>query len=468
MALLYVDSPVAKVARETFDDQIRVRRHRRRADAWQVLAVLSVAIPLAMYLAQGALEKFTNIPDAVYALGVIAGLIGSQLCLIMLLLAARVPMIERVFGQDRSIALHSKLGKPVFYLLVAHGLFLMVGAAMQARMNVIAIFLDYLSSTDYLLATIGLVLFAVVAVSSFVAVKRKLNFEVWHAIHFLSYLAVLAALPHQFVSGGVFATGIARWYWMALYAITALSLVIWRFVLPVLRSLRHQLRVSRVEVLGPDVFSIYVTGRNLEQLGARGGQYLHWRFVAPKIWWQSHPYSLSAAPHENELRITVRGVGRGSAELINLAPGTFVTIAGPYGRFTPESRTKPRIALLGAGMGIAPIRAIMDELEPMPGRLTVLLRSPSPDQTWLLDEVNEQAQRLGGRVIVLPGRRGGSNEWRSAEAISQGFTLGHLVPAISETDFYICGPDGWTEAVGRDIRAFGGKNSQIHAERFSL
>lgn len=467
MALLYVDHPIAKVAHETFEDRDRVQRGRRQVDAWQVLAVFSVAVPLAIYLAQGAAQQFATVPDAVYALGIVAGLIGSQLCLIMLLLAARVPAIERVFGQDRSIALHAKLGKPVFYLLVAHAVLLMVGAAMQSGVDVIATTAQFLTDSDYLLATIGLVLFAVVAVSSFIAVKRRLQFEVWHAIHLLSYIAVGVALPHQFVSGGVFGEGVALWYWAGLYVVTGASLLIWRFALPLARSARHQLRVSRVEVIGPDVFSIYVTGRHLHRLAAKGGQYLHWRFWAPGIWWQSHPYSLSAAPHNDELRITVRGVGGGSAALISLRPGTRVGIAGPYGRFTAAARTKPRIALFGAGMGIAPVRALLDELTPMPGRLTVVLRSPSESETWLLSEVNEQAKRLGGRVIVLPGRRAAGNDWRSADAATQRFTLGHLVPEVGETDFYICGPNEWTEAVGRDIRAHGGRTEQIHAERFS-
>ncbi|MFM6973681.1 MAG: ferric reductase-like transmembrane domain-containing protein [Agromyces sp.] len=466
MVLLYVDHPVAPKAHVTREDRGRIRQHRRRADAWQVLAVVSVAIPLAMYLAQGAAEQFTTVGTTVYALGVIAGLIGTQLCLIMLLLAARVPGIERVYGQDRAIALHSKLGKPVFYLLVAHGLLLMVGAALQSGVDVIATTAAFLSDSNYLLATIGLGLFAVVAISSFVAVKRALHFEVWHFIHLLSYIAVGVALPHQFVSGGVFGQGPSLWYWMALYIVTALCLLVWRWFLPVVRSARHQLRVSRIEVIGPDVFSVYLTGQRLDRLAAQGGQYLHWRFWAPGLWWQSHPYSLSAAPKNGELRITVRGVGAGTARILRVAPGTRVGIAGPYGRFTVAARTKPRLALVGAGMGIAPLRALMDELTPMPGRLTVILRSPSTEQTWLLEEVTHQAERLGGRVIVLPGRRA-PGDWRSADAVRKGFTLGNLVPAIPETDFYICGPTDWTEAVGRDVRSFGGKSDHIHAERFS-
>ena len=306
-----------------------------------------------------------------------------------------------------------------------------------------------------------------VAVSSFIAVKRRLHFEAWHAIHLLSYLAVGVALPHQFVSGGVFGDGPSLWYWASLYIVTAVCIAVWRFAIPLVRSARHNLRVSRVERLGPDVVSVVVTGNRLQRLAAEGGQYLHWRFWAPGLWWQSHPYSLSAAPKNGELRITVRGTGEGSARLMHLTPGTRVGIAGPYGRFTAASRTRPRVALFAAGMGVAPVHAILEELSPMPGRLTVILRSPSIESAWLLDELIAQTERLGGRLIVMPGARAGRADWRSADAATKGFTLGNLVPNIPETDFYICGPGEWTEALGRNIRALGGHSGQIHAERFS-
>lgn len=467
MVFLYADAPVTPSTALNDVDHRQVAAHQRRVDRWQMLAVVSVMIPVAFYLSQGATTQFGTVPDAVYALGILTGLIGTQLCLMMLLLAARVPAIERVFGQDRAIGFHSKLGKPVFYLLVAHGLLLMVGAAMQSGVNVVATTLSYLSDSDYLLATIGLGLFAVVAITSFVAVKRALQFELWQAIHFLSYLAVAVALPHQLIAGGVFGTGIARWYWLLLYVLTAAALLWYRFTLPVLRSLRHQLRVSRVELLGSDVFSIVVTGQQLTRLAAEGGQYLHWRFWAPGLWWQSHPYSLSAAPTDNELRITVRGVGAGSAALARVKLGTRVGIAGPYGRFTVGSRTKPRLALMGSGMGVAPIAALLAELPPMPGRVTVVLRAPSTEHTWLLNEVTAQAKRVGARLLTMPGPRAADDDWRSADAKAQGFTLANTVPMIKETDVYLCGPSEWNEAVGRDARALGAKSSQIHAERFS-
>ena len=42
--------------------------------------------------------------------------------------------------------------------------------------------------------------------------------------------------------------------------------------------------------------SVILTGRHLDRLPVSGGQFLLWRFLTPRLWWQAHPYSMSALP----------------------------------------------------------------------------------------------------------------------------------------------------------------------------
>ena len=65
-----------------------------------------------------------------------------------------------------------------------------------------------------------------------------------------------------------------------------------------------------------------------------GGQFFRWRFLTRGCWWQSHPFSLSAAGNGRWLRITVKIVGQHTADLRDLEPGTRVWAEGPCGRFT--------------------------------------------------------------------------------------------------------------------------------------
>src|SRR6185436_16570906 len=124
---------------------------------------------------------------------------------------------------------------------------------------------------------------------------------------------------------------------------------------------------------GPGVVSILLRGRRLDRLPVAGGQFFQWRFLRRGLWWQAHPYSLSAAPTGDLLRITVKDLGDHSEGLARLAPGTPVAIEGPYGTFTADTATQERLLLIGAGVGAAPVLAPLQEL-PEDRDVTVILR----------------------------------------------------------------------------------------------
>lgn len=467
MVELVVDAPAAAHLPQAVDDLRRRRRHFRRADTLQVIAIVSVAVILALFLADGGAAQFGDPAHTIYALGLVAGLVGAQLVLIMLMLVARVPLIERTFGHDKTLALHRTIGKPAFYLLLAHAALLMVGSAMMANADFISNTLSYLSDIDYIWAALAMLLFTTVAVTSFLAVRRRMRYEIWHLIHLLSYLAVAAALPHQIAAGRLFGAGVARWWWLGQMLLVALCLLVWRMIVPILTSRRHRLRVMRVDELDGGVHSVVIAGERLDELAAAGGQFFHWRFWAPGLWWQSHPYSLSAGTRGGLLRISVRGVGAGSRALARLEPGTRVGIAGPYGRFTVESRTRPRVALFAAGIGVAPVRAMLDELRLQAGATTVVLRSSAAETPAHLDELTQRCAQIGARLIVMAGPRAAAGDWRSAEAAELRISIAWLLPQLAETDLYLCGPDAWLDALIADLRNAGAHPEQLHVERFS-
>ncbi len=355
----------------------RARRRLWRADLLQASAAASVAIAIALYLANGGAAGFGSPAEAVDSLGIISGLAGTDLVLVMFILAARVPVIDQTVGQDRAMALHRSLGKPAFYLILGHVLLLLVGYAMTDGASLIDEAVTMWSLPDMPLAVIGLGLLTTVVVTSLVAVRRRLRYEVWHVTHVLAYAAAIAALPHQFSLGGLFTEGAwESWYWIALTALAFGSVIVWRIAVPIVRSMRHALTVVAVEPLADGAASIRLRGRELDRLGASGGQFFVWRFLSREQWWQAHPYSLSAAPGGDELRITVRALGHGSAGLFTVRPGTRVAIEGPYGIFSEASRSRQRIALVAAGIGVTPIRSLLEDARFHPGGATVVLRTP--------------------------------------------------------------------------------------------
>lgn len=449
----------------------RLRAGRRRTAAGDLLGVLawaSAAAAVALWLASPGSHTVSGIAGWLTDAGIVAGLVATDLVLVMLVLAARVPLIDRTFGQDTAIAVHRSLGKPVLHLLLAHGALLTLGYGAADRTNPVAETIALFSTPDMPLAYLGLGLFVAVVVTSLVAVRRRLPYEAWHVIHLLSYAAVLVALPHMLSVGSVLANGTwQRVYWIALYVIALGLIVVYRFLMPVVVSLRHRIRVTMVEPIAPGVVSIHLAGRDLDRLGVRGGQYGVWRFWTAETWWHAHPVSFSAVPGTRTARITVRDLGAGSARLGRITPGAVVSLEGPYGLFTTAARTAPFLALVASGIGITPIRALLEDTDLRPGEATVLLRGTDADQRYLWQETADLAAASGGACFAMIGPRARSREsWMTEDDVRRGVSLTSVFPRLLDSDLYVCGPQAWSDLVVREARLAGVPEHRIHQERF--
>jgi len=446
----------------------RFRRRMRAADLLTALAVTSAAAAVALFLAYGGAGSMTTVGGFVTGVGIVTGLIGTDLILIMLVLAARIPLVDRIFGHDRAMATHRSLGKPAVYLILAHAALLILGYEITAGLNPISETVSLWNTPDMPLAFIGLGLLLAVVVTSLVAVRRKFKYEFWYVVHLLSYAAVLTALPHQLSVGGMLATGsVQRVYWIALYVVALGSIVTFRFLEPLVKSVQHGIRVTAVESLGSGVASIYMSGRDLRALGSSGGQFFIWRFWTGKTWWHSHPISLSARPTDTTARITVRALGDGTTRLGRIPLGTRVSIEGPYGLFTDAGRTSPRLAIVTAGIGITPVRALLEDSQVVPGETTILLRGSHDGENFLWDEMEQLARDRGAHFYRSVGPRATTgNTWLSARDVARNVTLGSVFPDLMNSDLYICGPQAWTDAVVAEARAIGLPTHQIHTERF--
>ena len=451
------------------------RRRLLRADLLTVLFWASLAGAIALWLADGGAAGFSTPAGSFTALGIVTGLAGMDLVLLMLLLAARIPLIDKTVGHDRALEFHRKLGKPALYLLLAHGILIAIGYGMAEGLDPVseAVAL-WVLVPDMWLAYISMLLFIAVVVTSLVAVRRRFPYEFWYAVHLLTYAAVLTSLPHQFSVGGLFAEGTwQRWYWLALCIATGAALLYYRVAQPLIATFRHQLTVKRVVSEAPGVVSIEMTGLRLDQLAGSGGRFFIWRFLAPGLWWHPHPFSLSAEPvqfdaaGQGTLRITVRNLGRGSAQLASLRPGTKVALEGPYGLFSTAARSRSHVVMVGAGIGITPIRALLESTPFQPGNATVILRGHGESELYLGAEILELCRRRGATLFHLTGSRpAGVRTWQPETSARAGHRLASYVPNVAEADVYVCGPAGWAQNVLEDARSAGVREDQLHYERF--
>ncbi|TVT58802.1 oxidoreductase [Amycolatopsis rhizosphaerae] len=399
------------------------------------------------------------------ALGRLTGLYGALALVLQLVLISRLPWLETRLGMDRLTAWHRWSGFWVLWLVIAHVVFITLGYAGQDGSGVVSELGTLVFDTeDVLKATVATLLLIAVAVTSARRARRRMRYESWHFVHLYAYLAVVLGFLHQVSIGQDFTQApIGRFYWWTLYGVALGLVFVSRAGLPLWRNFRHRLRVESVVRESDDVVTIWIGGRDLDRLPARAGQFFLWRFG--NRWWEAHPYSLSAMPDGNHLRITVKALGDGSAWLQRIRPGTRVLAEGPYGAFTADRRTRKRVLLIAGGVGVTPIRALLEEFAYARDDIAVIYRASTPRDAVLAHELDSLARWCGARLHVVVGRS--TAVGRYGPMMGPGH-LAAMVRDVRRRDVYVCGPPGMTEAVLQTLHELRVPESQCHSERFAF
>ena len=241
----------------------------------------------------------------------------------------------------------------------------------------------------------------------------------------------------------------------------ALVCLAWgRLIGPLLYNLGHTFRVADVVAEGPDVISIYLSGARLRGAG-RAGQFFRWRFLARGVWTQAHPFSLSAATNGRWLRLTVKTVGRHTQALRGLRVGARVWAQGPMGSFTAVRRTRGRALLIAGGIGIGPIRALLEEL---PVGASVIYRASSADDVVLREELDALAELRQADVWYVIGSRHDA----APRALLTPDGMLQIAPDAASRDVYLCGPHDFVKQARSALRRAGVPRRQLHDTLFEF
>jgi predicted ferric reductase len=437
------------------------QKGRGRVGPRAVLAVIGIGALAVIVLWWHSTPDVRGLGGWLTGAGEVLGLLCGYGVVVLVALMARLPPLERGIGTDQLARWHAMGGKYIVSLVVAHGLFIVWGYAVEAHTSLTSETATLLTQyPDVLMATVAGFLLLGVGIISMRAARRRVRYETWYYLHLYTYLAIALAFSHQFAVGASFINNLAaRFWWSAMY-LTVAALVLWyRVAVPLRAFARHKFTVMGVKAEGPGVISVYIGGSHLDELAAEPGQFFRWRFLTRSLWWSSHPYSLSAAPGTDVLRITVKDIGDHSRALSQLRPGTRIMAEGPYGAFT-AGPSDLGVVLLAGGVGITPLRAMFSTL---PGPVTLIYRASSEQDIVFRDELDSIAAARGAKVYYLVGSRAEIG----GDPLSPKM-LRSLVPGLDEQEIYVCGPSGMISAAVEALRGAGVSRRQIHFESFEF
>ena len=440
------------------------RKHSAAGTDWAAWILgIGLGLTLALQATTMAHSDITSVYAAIASISRLAALTGTYFAIVGIFLVARIPWVERGVGHDRLVTWHRKLGPWSLYLITFHVAFIILSFAGQDQVPLGKELWQMLGDFEWMwVALAGFILMVAAGVTSYKKARAKMSYETWWIVHIYTYVAIAASFMHQVVNGQMFiGHPLNRAYWTFLYAAMAFSIIWWRIGIPLGRSLRHNLRIEKIIVEGPGVISVVMKGRQLTELAAEGGQFFGWRFFARNHFLMSHPYSLSAAPTAHYLRITVKDLGDHSRSLAYLRPGTRVFVEGPYGAFTAGRATMPHVVMIGGGVGITPVRALMDEFK-SGVQLDIIYRASREEDLVLKQELDYLEYHSNGsiRVHYLIGSR----KLHPMDAPA----LKALVPRIADSDIYICGPRPLVETVKAAAQDLGVPKNRFHEEAFAF
>lgn len=397
--------------------------------------------------------------------GRLTGLLAAYLCVLQLMLFARIPLLLHLGGYVTLARWHRALGTGTVVLVAVHAATIIGGYAWSDHRSPLSETGDVVATYPYMIrATVAFGLLLALGVTSG-RLMRRMRYEAWWAVHLGAYAAIVLAFGHQIRNGEQFVghpvrSDVARGVLLAILA----AAVWWRVIAPLRRAYIHRTTVESVVTEGEDSVSVWISGDGLERLSAAAGQFVLVRFLTRGHWGTAHPYSLSAPIRDGRLRVTVRAHGDHSAALRHIIGGARAIVEGPFGAFTStQVRAGTPALLVGAGSGVVPLLPIAEDLA-HGGSDVVIVQRASTEAMLLRTEFEQLSEReatvayhpIAGRRIDL-----GIDPLSASE-------LSRLVPDLAVRNVWICGPDGMTTAVVHSCLAVGTAPAQIHLEEFAL
>jgi predicted ferric reductase len=429
-----------------------------------LLLVSLCATPLVLWMLTQPLDvRFQGRYLTLTSIAVLLALAGTSAFALNLVLGARLRPVETLFGGlERMYKAHRLNGQIAFLLLLGHVVFILASRATISTSTA----LDLLRPSAGWTVFAGVLAFAGMLVAIVLTLFVRMGHELFVYVQRSFGIVFLGATYHVFTTEGARAESQALNLYMASLATLGIAAFVYRSVLGSVLVRRRPYRVAAVNRLDEHVTEVVMEPRD-RPLAYAPGQFLFVNFrepfsaqFPPFLRNQFHPFSITSAPDEPRLRITVKAVGDYTRALRTLKPGTTAVVEGPYGSFSSRDLPNDRQIWIAGGIGVTPFLSMARSLNGDAPTVDFYYCVEHEPEAHFLDEIQSIArERDDFRVAVVPRDR-------------EGFLTAERLAAENEdlasANVLICGPPAMIESLRSQLKARGVPAPQIHAEEFTF
>ncbi|OGD68779.1 hypothetical protein A2996_00975 [Candidatus Campbellbacteria bacterium RIFCSPLOWO2_01_FULL_34_15] len=434
--------------------------HRLKNRLGIVFIFLIAIIPLILWIIMKPLDsRFVDFFSIFTSFGQITGLLGIILFAITLILSARLHFLENYFGGlDKVYNIHHKLGVISFVFLAIHPLLLAI-KLIPISVITSAKFLIPSSNWTINFGIFSLLLMITILIVTFFAKWKYPNLKFAHK--FLGTAFFLGAL-HTFLTPSDVSQDIFLRVYILGFSAIAILVYLQRSILGNFMTKKITYIVESLNIFGKDVVEIIMNPRD-KKIQFTAGQFIFIKFEGANVSNEYHPFTISSAPHDDKLRLTIKALGDWTSELKNLKTGIIAKIEGPFGEFSYlKSKYKKQIWIAG-GIGVTPFLSMLRDLKVNKHdglKIDFYYTTKSADEKVFVDEILAIEKELKNIKINLytSDERGHLNAG----------VINSAVGNLEETDIFMCGPFNMMNNLKKQFVLLGVKKNSIHTEEFKL
>ena len=187
-------------------------------------------------------------------------------------------------------------------------------------------------------------------------------------------------------------------------------------------------KIVKVVRENDDINTVYLEGVAEQFAGRKAGQFLSVSMPVADGWSRMHPFTISSAPEEPLLSLTIRKQGEFTSVLPDLKPGTPLKCMGPLGVFCQDIDSKPFIVMIAGGVGVTPFLSVLRHFRNTEAgnKVKLFWVNKIIADVFCVDEINEMTNSLDLTVVHCLSRENDAQRYFQPHYARVRYEKGHV------------------------------------------